>query len=233
MTVAPDVVPNIVRDVNAFFYGGEHTIGRPLCTDSRMGQVWETLMMEARNRELANPKEFKDRLDSLRDIYRIETWHAPTGGVSLADQACASFFLATSIIFGVGNHAVTESRIQKELKRLRDGAALCREALHSPHRAASDPELAAALAASAAYFEEWAKVLSNANMNSPYLVERATGDRDDTRVQVRHVATVTREIFGSFMYGTVATTASVAKGSSITWKNVENWCNDDLTLPSH
>jgi hypothetical protein len=35
------------------------------------------------------------------------------------------------------------------------------------------------------------------------------------------------------MYGTVATTASVAKGSSITWKNVENWCNDDLTLPSH
>jgi hypothetical protein len=232
MAVASSVAPNAVRDVNARFFGGEHYIGRLLCSDPRMEQVWKTLMKEGDAREKTSPKEFKDRLDSLRDIYRMEKWDTPTDGVLLPDQACASFFLATSIIIGVGNHAIKESNIQKELTRCQDAATLCREALCFPHRAANDPDLAAALSLSAAYFEEWAKILKNSNMNSPYLVERATGGSDDIRAQVRHVATVTREMFGSFMYRTVATAASVATGSAISWKQVANWCDDDLTLLS-
>ena len=227
------VVPDVVRDVNARFYEGNHYIAQRLCAESSMGEVWKTLGMEGRNRELAGPKKFKDRLDSLLGVYRMETWGAATDQISLADQACASFFLAASIIFGVGNHAVKESDVQKELKRYQDAVTLCSESLCSPHRATNDPDLAAALSASAAYFQEWIKIISNANMNSPYLVERATQGHNDVRAQVRHVATVTREIFGSFMYGTVATTASVAKGLLITTKSVENWCNHDLTLPSH
>ena len=111
----------------------------------------------------------------------MEKWGTPTTGVSLTDQACASFFLSASIIFGVGNRAIKERDIQKELKPCQDAATLCREALFFPHRSANDPDLAGALSASATYFEEWIKIITNANMNSPYLVERATGDHDDMK----------------------------------------------------
>jgi hypothetical protein len=106
MTMTPDAV----RDVNAHFYGGEHYIGRRLLDDPNMGQVWLALMSEGNDH---NPQSLEGRLDSLDGLYRMETWGAPTYGVSLADQACASFFLATSIVFGVGNHVVTESSIQR------------------------------------------------------------------------------------------------------------------------
>jgi hypothetical protein len=190
---APEWMPEAVSRASAAL-GNEHYIGRLLCSDPRMGQVWKTLMAEGRNREVANPQEFKDRLASLLDIYQMEKWGTPTRGVSLTDQACASFFLAASNIFGVGNRAIKERDIQKELKRYQDAATLCREALFFPHRAANDPDLAGKLSASAAYFEEWIKIITTANMNSPYLVERAKGDHDDIRAQVRHVATVTRDI---------------------------------------
>jgi hypothetical protein len=178
MTItAPNGPPDAVRDVNTHFYGGEHYIGQRLLTDSRMGQVWKTLMKEGCARELANPEEFNDRLDSLPVDYRMKNWGAAADELSLAEQACASFFLATSIIFAVGNHAINDRDVRKELKRYQEAAKLCREALYFPHRAANDPGLAAHLAASAAYFEEREKFISNANMNSPYIVERARGPR--------------------------------------------------------
>jgi len=233
LSASPDYMPGAARDVSARL-GDEHCIGLRLRTNPRMRWVWRKLVSEGRKRELSNSKDFEDRLDSLPDLYRMEAWDAPTCGVSLAHRACAAFFLATAIIFAVRNQAVTESKVARELKRWRDGAALCREALHAPHRASVDRALSDALSASAAYFEGWAKVLTNANMNSTYLIERASGEeRDDIRAQVRHVATVTREIFGSFMYGTVATAASTATGFPISPKDVENWCHDDLSLPSH
>jgi hypothetical protein len=242
VTIAPDAV----RDVNAHFYGGEHHIAVRLLADPLMKKVWKEILKESHTLEMADTQKFKDRLDSLPRPYRMETWGAPISS-SLAEQACASFFLATSIIFAErarflgdppqlrwvqGNSAIKESDIRKESERYENAAKACRDALLFPHRAASDPALAAALTASAVYFDEWIKVLKRSNMNSPYLVERETGGGDDLRAQVRHVATVTREMFGTFMYRTAATVSSVATGSAISWQNVKNWCKDDLTLPS-
>jgi len=139
MTMAPDAV----RDVNAFFFGGEHHIAVRLLADTRMEQVWKTLRKEGSDRELANSKEFKDSLNSLPDNYRMETWGASAPS-ALADRVCASFFLAASIIFGVGNRTVKKYDIEQEAKRWRAGAALCREALSNPHRATVDPDLTAA-----------------------------------------------------------------------------------------
>ena len=86
-----------------------------------------------------------------------------------------------------------------------------------------DQKIAHALETSAAYFEEWAKELSTANMNSPYLVKRASRARDHIRGLVRDVAVVAKKIYGSSMYGTVATAASAAACSDISLETVEDW----------
>jgi hypothetical protein len=224
MTVAThDGPPDAVRIANAHFYGGENCIGRRLLEDPNMGQVWQTLMREGRGHI---PKDFEDRLNSLHRDYRmetwVETWDAPMCDV-LAERACASFFLATAITFSRKNPAVAESKLKSEVKRWRDGAALCREALEEIDVARGDPKTAQGLETSAAYFEKWAEVLTNSNMNSPYLVKRKSRGRDHIRGQVRDVAAVTRKIYGSFMCGTVATTASAATGLDISLKDVEDW----------
>lgn len=215
--MSADYLPGAVRQLNAHFFDGAHFIGVRLLEDPNMGQVWQTLMREGRRR---NPKDFEDRLNSLHCDYRMEhwvkTWDPPTRDV-LAERACASFFLATAIIFSRKNPAVTKSHLKSEVKRWGDGAALCRQALDM---ARGDPKIAQALETSGAYFEEWAKALSTANMNSPYLVKRASRGRDHIRVLVRDIAVVTQKIYGSSMYRTVATAASAV---DISWKEVEDW----------
>ena len=168
----------------------------------------------------------------------METWSAPTDGVSLADRARAAFFLATASIFAVRNRAVKLKDIAEEVERWRIGAALCREAIHSREwGAAMDRALVDALSASAAYLEELAKFIETATRDSPYVIGRGSRNRapggsedkpgdDAIRGQVRALAKATEEIFGSFLYGTVATAASIATGASITQKSVENWCGD-------
>ena len=220
MTVAThDGVPDAVRIANAHFFGGENCVGRRLIEDPNMGQVWQTLMLEGRGR---NPEDFEDRLNSLHRDYRMETW-VETWAVrkcDLAERGCASFFLATAIIFSRKNSAVTKSKLDAELNRWQFGAVLCREALDM---ARCDQKIAHALETSAAYFEEWAKELSTANMNSPYLVKRASRARDHIRGLVRDVAVVAKKIYGSSMYGTVATAASAAACSDISLETVEDW----------
>jgi hypothetical protein len=228
------LMPEVIREVSSRL-GDEHCIGVLLRTDPRMRRVWQTLANEGRKRELSDPKGFRDRLDSLSERFLMETWGTPTHEVCLADRACASFFLATAIVFAIGNRTVREYDIRAEVQRWRAGAALCRGALQSPHRARVDPALQDALSAAAAYFEEWAELVEGANVNSPYRIGRASRERapggkkdvpgdDHIRGQVREVAAVTEKIFGSFLYRTVATAATVATGSLISAGNVERWC---------
>ena len=172
MTAAPEGMPDAVRDVHARFFEGTHYIGALLFSDPRMRQVWQTLIAEGRKRETKDPKDLKARLSSLHPSYRMETWDASTAGVSDSERASASFFLAAAIIFARENATIKEQDIKQEAERWRAGAALCREAIYSPHRARVDPALADALRTLAAYFEEWAKFIQTASAGSPYLIGR-------------------------------------------------------------
>ena len=234
MSDAPECMPEAVSRASASL-GNEHCVGAVLSKDSRMQRVWKTLTAEGHKCEDRDMEEFKLRLNSLPDHYRLEKWGQSIDGVSLTERACASFFLATAIVFAVGNQIVRAQDIEQEVQRWRTGAELCREALQSPHRAAVDPQLARALSESAAYFGSWAVLIETANADSPYHVKkveitRTPGSKGNKpgnkniRAQVCDVALTTRGIFGSFLYGTVATAASVATGLPIAAKSVENWC---------
>ncbi len=264
MRVPPSWVPRAVRDVSVRVVG-EHDLRRRLLTDPRMEQVWRTLAIEGRKCERERKLEIErtSKLNNLRwyeeedpfaflpEDYRMETWDAPTrrspvapfdpeyqsSEVSFTDRLCAAFFLATTIIFTVKNRTVRKYDIEREVRRWRAGASLCREALYSPHRAPIDPALHKALSASGAYFEKWAKFIETTSLNSPYLIERGSRNRapggssntfgdDAIRGQVRALAEATRQIFGTILYGTVARAASVATGESISPKSVQNWCGD-------
>jgi hypothetical protein len=206
--------------------------------------------------------EEEDPLAFLPQDLRMETWGAlmlatekaladgddkvtyETREVSFADQLCAAFYLATVLEFAVPKKAVTVFGIKKEAQRWRTGADLCREALSSPDWGAlTDPTLANALAAAAVFFERRANFIEIQRRDSPYVVERNSRNRapggsseklgdDAIRGQVRALAKVTQTIFGSYLYRTVATAASVASGLSVSQKDVENWC-DGLPRVSH
>ncbi len=191
-------------------------------------EVWKTLNTEGRRRAI---EEIQPEIDRKDRLYRRD-WRVSY----LADSACASFFLATAIIFTIRNATVREHDLELEVSRWRDGAKLCREALSSPHRATVEPDLAAALKMSADYFEGWAKFIELTSAGSPYLIKRnaherapggrkGTGGNENVRGQVRELAEATEQIFGTFLYGTVARAASVATGLKISSENVEKWCS--------
>jgi hypothetical protein len=243
MSAARDYLPNAIRELNACFCGGENTIGQRLCTDHRMQQVWKTLTTEG-TREAEDREKFERRLNSLPKRYRQETWDPDQSmyGVSLTDRACTSFFLATAIVFSVGNQVRRASKIEREAQDWRTAAELCAKLCAEPGapqqhlHAAIDPDLIDALRKSAAYLEKVANFIQTTNEDSPYLIGReaklrAPGGNENIRGQVRDVAAVTKKIFGQVLYGTVATAANVASGLKISGKNVAKWCAD-LPAPS-
>jgi len=65
-----------------------------------------------------------------------------------------------------------------------------------------------------------------ANIHSPHIVARDFGKADE-RGYVRSLAEIARRLFGSPLYGTIATVANVAlqPKSPITPKQVINWCS--------
>jgi hypothetical protein len=167
-----------------------------------------------------------DEVDRADALYRRKRRDA-----YLANSAGASFFLATAIIFTLRNRTVKEYDIEQEAWRWQTGAALCREALSSPHRATVDPALAAALSMSADYFDGHATSIGTGATASYYVIKRnsrlrAPGEDENIRGQVREVAAVTKKIFGRALYGTVATAASVATDLKISGNNAEKWCAD-------
>ena len=176
---------------------------------------------------------------SRHELDRADALHRKSRRAAyLADNACASFFLAATIVFTLDNRTVTESKIKREVNRWQDGARLCREALNS--HATVNPDHAEALAKTAVYFEEHAKFIETMSAKSPYFINRNARERapgatkgrtgnENVRGQVRELAAVTEQIFGHFLYGTVATVVSVASGLSITPTSVENWCAQPIS----
>jgi hypothetical protein len=235
----PNWVPAAVKAVAPAIGIGPEDIKRRLLIDPKMEGVWRTLKTQAKKQVAENAEKFAGRLDALDSLWRMQTWDVSDLDVSLEEQACAAFFLIILVELGVPKSAVKDHDIRKEIERWRFAAGMCREALEVPHKGRLDRDLARALTTSAGYFEEWAKFIGTASKNSPHVIGRAGQNRapggekdksgdDAIRGHVRAIAIATRDIFGSFLCGTVAKAASVALDrpteKPITGKSVENWC---------
>jgi hypothetical protein len=223
--VTTDWAPPLVVSVADAMRGFSPDVCDRLLTDPRMKGVWIEL---GRHEVKALPAALDDNL-------RVDHWLGQFDA-SPKDEAAVAFFASAVIIFTLRNRVVKKHELEKEAERWQDGAALCREALSGLHRARVDPALAAALSVSADYFEGHATSIKTASASSPCVVERnarkrapgggkGTDGNENVRGQVRKVAEVTEQIFGTFLYGTVACAASVATGLKISRKNVEKWCS--------
>jgi hypothetical protein len=99
-------------------------------------------------------------------------------------------------------------------------AKLCRWAVENYP---TSPELEAALLKSADYLDHVAR--QESRLDSPLLVQRHNKKRSDdvARAHVRVLVDLNRKLFGKVLTRTVATTATVALGRSVTERQVRNW----------
>jgi hypothetical protein len=87
-------------------------------------------------------------------------------------------------------------------------------------------QLAAALELVAKYFSASAVKLSRAQ--SPLFVKHRTKD-DEARAYVRVVGDETKKLFGSTLFRTVATVATIALQRPVDWRQVRKWCDKSNT----
>lgn len=106
-----------------------------------------------------------------------------------------------------------------------EAAKLCRWTKKHAIAARMDPNLAAALDLVARHFDEVAR--KEGRLDSPRIVKHH-GKDDATRAYVRVLGHLTRELFGSTLFRTVATTASVALERRIEWQQVRRWTSVNL-----
>ncbi len=222
----PPWVPPAVRDIaRAIALGPD--IATRLTSDPRMEPIWGWLKRRAQD----NGGELEARLAALPERWLLEHWGLSEDHAPLPDQACAAFMACAVITLGVANKAVTRAGIEAQAKEWRRAASLCQAALALPGRPQFDPELAASLSASGEYLEEYAQYIeASAPLNFSHYLPRSSdksgGGGDDLRAQARAIAVGARAIFGSFLYGIVATTTSVALQTDVREKSVRDWCAD-------
>ena len=118
-------------------------------------------------------------------------------------------------------HFVTTPRDRAaHAKPWAEAAELCRWTREHDITARMKPELMPALDAVAQHFDAVAG--KEGNLKSLLVVKGHRGD-GVARAYVRVLGQVTRELFGTTLFRTVATTASVALGRKIEWPQVRNW----------
>jgi hypothetical protein len=115
------------------------------------------------------------------------------------NEALVEFF---DCAFGRARFPYFVTTLKDRIAPWSSAAELCRR---SNKYLIANPELAAALVLVADYFEGVARE----NMDSPLVVKRHSADGPG-RAYVRVLGALTRKLFGSPLYRTVATTASVA-----------------------
>ena len=217
-----DCVPESVKCMAAAIEIGKD-IGLLLMTDKRMDSVWRELQKQAK----ANGVEIAMR--ALNSRYRMQKWGVSELGISLPDRACAAFYSWVVIELGVPKESATRQGIAAMAKPWHSAAERCRMAIHSPGRPGLEPELARALEMSSQYLEEYSQfIIESAGRDGPYILKRSSGQRNDnsTRGKVRALAMGTKAMFGSYLYRTVSTVASVALQTDVDWESVRNWCQD-------
>jgi hypothetical protein len=100
-------------------------------------------------------------------------------------------------------------------------AVVSRDAIRQDVNVRNDPQLAAALALTAAYYEKRGREAHPPGAH--YLVKHRTKN-DQARVYVRALCDLMKKLFGNRLDGSTATTASVALNQKITRRQVRNWC---------
>ena len=160
-------------------------------------------------------------------LFWPETLEEPDWGAETftsVEIACAMIFV--HIVEGLSFPATVETRAERDAlaRPWFEAAALCRTA----RRELGDfleggAALPPALETVADYFERRGKSLRGEG--DPFIIERSAKERGDdaTRLRVRWIAALTASIFGRIPRQFVATIASVALGSDVSVKSVENW----------
>jgi hypothetical protein len=108
------------------------------------------------------------------------------------------------------------------------GAALCRSEQESM-AAKNSLELAAALERVAQHFETVARRWDR--IDERRLIGKRSRD-DDARAYVRVLGDVTEKLFGTTLYRSVATVATIALGRNMSWGLVRQWCELKKSIPS-
>lgn len=220
--IIPDWVPCAVARVAPHL---PRKVTQRLLHDDRMRAVWGRLR--------ARPSHDVDsKLEELeRSLMEFSGLLNEDVSVPLSDQACAAFFI--SVAWRIGSpsprHVWTRVEAEKQAIRWEAAGALCRSVASEPMFA----EHRAAATQMADFFQKNATSLRErgypANLDrrvEPYVLGRSSrlrGD-DDVRAHTRAIAADARRLFGSWLYGTVATVATVALDKKVSQKSVENWC---------
>jgi hypothetical protein len=98
------------------------------------------------------------------------------------------------------------------------------------HTAAKNPELAAALELVANHFAAVAEECRRWDL-SPLTVKNCT-ENDVAKAYVRLLGNETRRLFGSTLYGILATTAAVALDHDVSDRQVRGWCAENKSPPA-
>jgi hypothetical protein len=189
-----------------------------------MKAVWQEMQRQARMADKAG--ELAGRLAALDRNCRMEHWGVSDIGVSLPDQACAAFFCYA--ITKLGKRPVKSTYISEHIGRWRAAARECHNALVGEFPISA--EVKKALSTVQNHFESQASFVEQVKKDNPYFIDRSKGEREDkARATCKALAMGTRAIFGSFLYRSLATVATVMFGTKIDWERVRDWCSD---LPS-
>jgi hypothetical protein len=215
----PSWVPLSVKSMASQVGGPGGGIRQRLLTDPRMKKVWQVLQSRGVG---------KSWLDSVKNL---GTWYIPENGLTLQDIACAAFFFYATVELGDPRFAYTRAKMEVSAKHCLDAAKLCRSAALYHGLVPLTSKLAEALPIVGKHFQDQARM--KAQRASPYIIERSSGTRgnDEIRVRVRALAIETHRLFGSFLYGTIATVVTVGLKikPAISAKSVQNWCSGLLS----
>ncbi|HEV7910056.1 MAG TPA: hypothetical protein VGP28_03005 [Methylocella sp.] len=180
-------------------------------------------------------------LDSVESFQQLRSWGISKYDLpppdllppdfSLQDHACAALFAFAAWELNSKRNVITRTKIEGSVKQYTDAANLCRSTTHYDYLHSANPNLDAALSIVSWYFQDQARKIGQ--MAGPHVIKRSSKTRgdDETRIHVRALATETHRLFGSFLYGTVATVVTVGLEikPAISAKSVENWCSGLLS----
>jgi hypothetical protein len=177
--------------------------------------------MKLKWKYLRGRKVRPDVLAGFENRQRLETYDIRIKDVSPQDRACAAFFVYTVGELVNQRDIWTRQRAGQSAEPYLSAAKLCRREMHEPLPMVN-AELATALSMTAQYLEDQAGL----RQQNPYIVERSSKARGDDKVRalVRLLAAQAFTLWGSFLYGVIATVASIAFERTVSPRNVRNWC---------
>jgi hypothetical protein len=202
-------VPAAVRKAAPFWNIDEGAL--PLLTDARMKNVWRELLQQ----ELVDPAIFDTPYFEHAKRFLL----SDGDNFSSAEIGCVAFFDRAA---GLGRALpVTKAQMAERLAPWQSAAKLL-HAVEAGPVPAFDAELAAALPIVRKYLEQNAASMEAQLMR--FAMERSRGEElDAARNYGARLVAVTTALFGTPLYGTVATVTTVITGVKVTRSMVESW----------